>query len=50
MASWLRDQARSGRKRLLGDTVIAATASLGATIYTRNPRDFTRFYPDVQSY
>jgi predicted nucleic acid-binding protein len=31
--------------------MIAATAaSLGTTIYTRNPRDFTRFYADVKSY
>ncbi len=51
MALWLRGHPRSGRRRLLGDAMIAATAaSLGATIYIRNPRDFTRFYTDVQSY
>lgn len=51
LASWLGGQPRSGRRRLLGDAMIAATAaSVGATIYTRNPRDFTRFYPDVHSY
>lgn len=51
MADWLRPQPRSGRRRLLGDAMIAATAaSLGATIFTRNPRDFTRFYTDVKSY
>lgn len=51
MASWLASQSRSGRRRLLGDAIIAATAaSLGATVVTRNPRDFTRFYSDVQSY
>ncbi|HET9477289.1 MAG TPA: PIN domain-containing protein [Dehalococcoidia bacterium] len=51
MADWLRSQLRSGRRRLLGDAMIAASAaSLGATIYTRNPRDFTRFYTDVKSY
>jgi len=51
MADWLRPQPRSGRRRLLGDAMIAATAaSLDATIFTRNPRDFTRFYANVQSY
>lgn len=51
MASWLSSQPRSSRRRLLGDAIIAATASsLGATIYTRNPRDFTRFYTNVESY
>jgi predicted nucleic acid-binding protein len=51
MASWLVSQSRSGRRRLLGDAIIAATAaSLDATVVTRNPRDFTRFYSDVQSY
>ncbi len=51
MADWLRVQPRTGRRRLLGDAMIAATAaSVGATIYTRNPHDFTRFYTDVQSY
>jgi predicted nucleic acid-binding protein len=51
MATWLTTQPRSGRRRLLGDAMIAATAaSIGATIITRNPRDFTRFYADVQSY
>ena len=51
MADWLRVQPRSGRRRLLGDAMIAATAaSLDATLITRNPRDFTRFYTDVRSY
>lgn len=51
MADWLRPQPRSGRRRLLGDAMIAASAaSIGATIFTRNPRDFTRFYTDVKSY
>ncbi len=51
MADWLRAQPRSGRRRLLGDAMIAATAaSLDATLITRNPRDFTRFYTNVQSY
>jgi predicted nucleic acid-binding protein len=51
MASWLSGHPRSGRKRMLGDAMIAASAaSLGAAIFTRNPRDFTRFYTDVQGY
>ena len=51
MSSWLSLQPRSGRRRLLGDAMIAATAAaLGLTILTRNPRDFTRFYANVQSY
>lgn len=48
---WLRSATRVQRLRLAADAMIAATAaSLGATIYTRNPRDFTRFYADVQAY
>ena len=51
MAGWLAGRQRSGRRYILGDTVIAATAAaLGATIYTHNPRDFTRFHANVQSY
>lgn len=51
MAGWLTGQPRSGRRRLLGDAIIAATAaSQDATITTRNPRDFTRFYANVQAY
>jgi predicted nucleic acid-binding protein len=51
MASWFSGHPRSGRRRLLGDAMIAATAaSLGATIFMRNPRDFTRFHTDVQGY
>jgi predicted nucleic acid-binding protein len=51
MASWLRIQPRSGRRRMLGDAIIAASAAIrGATIYTRNVRDLARFYPNVQSY
>jgi predicted nucleic acid-binding protein len=47
----LRGYTRSQRLQRASDAMIAATAaSLGATIYTRNPRDFTRFYTDVQSY
>jgi len=51
VAVWLRGYTRSQRLQRASDAMIAATAaSVGATIYTRNPRDFTRFYPDVQSY
>lgn len=51
VASWLAPSTRAQRLRLASDAIIAATAaSVGATIITRNPRDFTRFYSDVQSY
>jgi predicted nucleic acid-binding protein len=51
VARWLGGYSRSQRLTLAADAMIAATAaSLGATICTRNPRDFTRFYTDVQSY
>jgi predicted nucleic acid-binding protein len=48
---WLRDLTRQQRLRFAADAMIAATAdSVDATIYTRNPRDFLRFYPNVESY
>jgi predicted nucleic acid-binding protein len=51
VSSWLAPSTRAQRLRLASDAIIAATAaSVGATIITRNPRDFTRFYSDVQSY
>ncbi len=51
VAEWLRPWTRAQRLRRATDALIAATAaSIGATIYTRNPRDFTRFYTDVESY
>ena len=51
VGAWLRSATRVQRLRFAADAMIAATAaSLGATIYTRNPRDFTRFYTDVKSY
>lgn len=51
VAEWLTSVTRAQRLRLAADAMIAATAaSLGATVITRNPRDFTRFYSDVQSY
>jgi predicted nucleic acid-binding protein len=50
VADWLRGSPRAQRLRLAADAMIAATAaSIGATIFTRNPRDFTRFYTDVKS-
>lgn len=51
VADWLRPSTRAQRLRRATDALIAASAaSIGATIFTRNPRDFTRFYTDVQSY
>jgi predicted nucleic acid-binding protein len=51
VARWLAGYTRSQRLRSASDAMIAATAaSIGVTIYTRNPRDFTRFYTDVQAY
>lgn len=50
-AGWLRRYPRQQRQALAADAMIAATAaSVGATIITRNPRDFMRFYANVQSY
>jgi len=51
VARWPKPLSRQQRLRLAADAMIAATAAiLGATIYTRNPPDFTRFYTDVRSY
>ena len=51
VADWLRASTRAQRLRRATDALIAASAaSIGATIFTRNPRDFTRFYTNVQSY
>ena len=48
---WLRGLTRQQRLRYAADAMTAATAErLGATIYTRNPRDFARLQVDVQSY
>jgi predicted nucleic acid-binding protein len=48
VADWLRLATPSQRLRLAADAMIAATAaSLGATIYTRNPRDLSRFYANA---
>jgi predicted nucleic acid-binding protein len=51
VADWLRGATRTQRLSLAADAVIAATAhSLGATLYTRNPRDFGRWYANVRPY
>ena len=51
VADWLRPLSRQQRQRLAADAIIAAAASSAdATIYTRNPSDFTRFYPNVEAY
>jgi predicted nucleic acid-binding protein len=48
---WLRTATRQQRLALAADAMIAASAAeRNLTIYTRNPRDFTRFYTDVQAY
>ena len=54
-AHWAGDARRAGRSapgaRSLADALIAATAwSLGATIVTRNPRDFVRLGTQVREY
>jgi predicted nucleic acid-binding protein len=49
-ALWLR-QTPGGSEALFRDALIAATAAeRGEPIYTRNVRDFKRFYANVQSY
>jgi predicted nucleic acid-binding protein len=51
VAAWLQPLSRQRRLQLAAGAIIAATAaSLSATPYTRNPRDFSRFYTNVQSY
>ena len=50
-AIWLRDMPRRTRDRRLRDAFIAASAAeRGEPVYTRNVRDFARFYPNVSSY
>ncbi len=50
-ATWLKGRSRVARLRLFGDALVAATAAQrGEPIYTRNVKDFQRFYPDVKSY
>ncbi len=51
VADWLRGSSRAARLRLASDAMIAASAAtVGATVYTRNVRDLSRFYPNVQPY
>ena len=50
-ATWLRALPPGQSEALFRDALIAATASQrGEPIYTRNVRDFTRFYSNVQTY
>jgi len=50
-ANRLKGRSRMARLRSFGDALIAATAAERAeTIYTRNVKDFQRFYADVRSY
>lgn len=50
-ATWLRALPPGQSEALFRDALIAATAAERAeTLYTRNVRDFTRFYPDVRRY
>ena len=49
--TWLRRFSSTTREAVIRDALIAASAAeRGETIYTRNPRDFLRFYPDVRTY
>jgi predicted nucleic acid-binding protein len=50
-ASWLRERTGRQSEALIRDALIAATAAeRREAIYTRNVRDFRRFYADVQTY
>ncbi len=50
-ALWLRGLSLSVSEAIVRDAFIAATAAgRGEPIYTRNVRDFKRFYTDVQTY
>lgn len=50
-ALWLRGLSLSVSEAIVRDAFIAATAARrGEPIYTRNVRDFRRFYTDVQTY
>ena len=50
-ATWLRALPPGQSEALFRDALIAATASRRSEpIYTRNVRDFTRFYSNVQTY
>ena len=48
---WLRAYSRSARRRLAADALIAATAEVrGDRIRTRNERDISKFYSNIQTY
>ena len=50
-AYWLRGTGERPREDLIRDALIAATAAArGEVIYTRNVRDFQRFYARVKAY
>ena len=50
-AIWLRELPRRTRDRRLRDALIAASAAMRRdVVYTRNIRDFVRFYNNVQRY
>jgi len=50
-AGWLKRRSASQSEALFRDALIAAAASeRREPIYTRNARDFTRFYADVRTY
>ena len=50
-AGWLRSLSAGQSEALFRDALIAATAAeRDEAIYTRNIRDFERFYPNVQTY
>jgi predicted nucleic acid-binding protein len=50
-ATWLRALSPQVSETVIRDAFIAATGERrGEPIYTRNVRDFTRFYSDVRSY
>jgi predicted nucleic acid-binding protein len=50
-AYWLRGTGERPREDLIRDALIAATAAArGEVIYTRNVRDFQRFYARVKVY
>lgn len=50
-ALWLRDASPRTSESVVRDAFIAATAMLRQeVIYTRNVRDFARFYSNVRSY
>jgi predicted nucleic acid-binding protein len=50
-ATWLRQLGPTQSEAVFRDALIAASASLrGELLFTRNVRDFRRFYPHVRTY